>query len=201
MKRMKQGLVVAGILALIIVAAPAIYAQEQEEVQQAAEQEQEEQEQEVQQQKAKVRESRIIEATPEQKSRVRNCIVTAARVRKLCGAVERMVFVKQIPQEGFTDRVDAAMQETYLLQDHHEKFMSSLSKDQEKRLKGRVEQLETINERISTSLENLEEELAKEKYQRTDVASITEDIEIDSDDLWRIYKGIAVDMGIKLTAR
>lgn len=196
MKWIKQGLVVFAILALTILAASSIYAQEQEQVQQATEQEQEELQQETQ-----ARKSRMIESTPEQKSIVRNCIVSAARVRKFCQAIERMVHVRQLPPEGFTDRVDVAMQETYILQEHHEKFMSSLSEEQEKRLEKRIEKMDSINERISTSLEKLDEELTKDRYQRTDVASITEDIEIDADDLWRIYKGIAVDMGIKLTSR
>lgn len=195
MKWIKQSLIIVGILAFMIVVTPAVYAQEKVEEQQAEEQEQEE----VEQEEVKGEKSPFIEATPEQKRLVRSCIITAARVRKYCRELERMKHMRLIPLEGFTNRTDELIKDTYLLQEHHEKFVSGLSEDQQKPLEKRLERMDVINERIGSNLEKVEEELEKEDYQRTDVAYITEDIEIDVDDLVRIYQGIAAEMGIKLT--
>lgn len=196
MKLMKQGLVIAGILVFVMMIVPLDYAQEQPEEQQ------EEQEQvESQKQKSKASKSRSIEATSDQKSQIRHCIVTSQRIRKFCQGLERMKHARALPPEAFGHKVDEVIKESYLMLDHHEKFVDSLDEEQTEQLEDRLEKMDAFSQKISEHLEKLEEEIAKPKYYRNDVVLITEDIELDAEDWQRIYRGIVADMGMKLTGR
>jgi hypothetical protein len=196
MERLKQGLVIAGIMVFVMMIIPMDYAQEQSEGQQA-----EQKQAEPQPKKSKASKSRSIEATADQKSQIRHCIVTAQRVRKFCREVERLTHARALPPEAFGHKVDEVLKDSYLLLDHHEKFVSGLNEEQKEQLEDRLEKMDSFSLKISEYLEKLEEEIAKPKYYRRDVVLITEDIELDTEDWQRIYRGIVADMGMKLTGR
>lgn len=192
---MKLIIVFAAILGFIFI--PALYSMEQGKDLQEGEQEQVSEQQE----ETQVSEDQAIKATPEQQRRVRECIKSTQHIRNLCNGVERLMKRSRMLGDPFRRKIEQVMNETVMMQNDHEKFLDSLSEDQEKHFESRIESMDKINEKINGILEKMNEQLEKRKMQRSIIASHTEDIGFAMDDWQGHYRNIAVDMSIDILGK